>query len=302
MAVRFEAFLRQEQRAFLARPRGAWADHLARARAFLGEGLAHAPAGRPVLILGAGAGLEVPWERAPAGTWGWDLDPWSRLRTTLRHRRWAPWVFEDLTGGFAPLLETLARSLGHPWSGRRRNPEAAVVRFTGLLPSLDPRPERLAAWIARHRPGAILAANVMGQVAPAAHRVVEAGFAPHDPFDPDPERRDPLAEALDAWVARALRNLLGTLRESGADLWLLHDRGVVHGGPKLALGSPAEPWTAQLQAAVPLELEDPLCGVDLRAEVPVARLDRWLWPVGPDQLHVMEAVVSPGTPEGLRQP
>lgn len=284
--------LGREQRAFLGRPRAGWEGHLARTRAFLGEGLGAAPSGKPVLILGAGSGLEVPWKLAPAATWGWDADPWSRLRTALRHRRWAPWVFEDLTGGFGGLAATAHRAVGHPWSGRRRPHDQAVARLAGLLPSLQARPEALEAWIARHHPGTILAANVLGQIAPLAHRLVTEAFAPFDPWEADPERSDPLAEALDAWVARVLHQVFKVLREGGAELWLVHDRGVIHGEARVELGLPAEPWTAQLQSPDELELSDPLCGVDVRQELRVDRLERWLWPVGAGQLHVMEAVVA----------
>jgi hypothetical protein len=296
MGFRLSTVLGREQRAFLGRSREGWEAHLARTRGFLGEGLAAAPPDRPVLILGAGSGLEVPWGLAPPRTWGWDADPWSRLRTALRHRRFAAWVFEDLTGGLADLAATAQRSLGHPWSGRRRPAEQAAARLAGLLPSLQPRPEALAAWIAQHRPGAILAANVLGQIAPLAHRLVTGAFAPSDPWNEDPEQPDPLAEALDAWVARALGQVFGVLRESGAALWMVHDRGVIHGGAAVELGPPAEPWTAQLRATEDLELSDPLCGLDVREALPVDRLERWLWPVGLGQVHVMEAVVSQPRP------
>lgn len=288
-------FLRREQRAFLRRDRRAWAQHLGLIRGFLGEGFRGGQKKGPVLVLGAGSGLEVPWAQAPEGATGWDADPWSRARTLLRHRRWVPWVFEDVTGAFEGLQALLVRALGHPWSGLRRDPEAALFRIAGLLPTLRPEPLLLRAWIKRNQPDTILAANFMGQIDIVAHRLVEAAFAPWSPWEEDPEQRDPLEEALDDWVARTIRAFLAELRISGADLWLVHDRGIIHGSGRIELGLPAEPWTAQLANALDLELSDPLCGVDLRQEVPVERLERWLWPVGPGQLHVMEAVFSPGS-------
>ncbi len=73
----FAQRLAREQRAFLSRPRGAWASHLDQAQRFLGHLLASSDPDRPVLILGAGTGLEVPWSEAPRGTVGWDADPWD---------------------------------------------------------------------------------------------------------------------------------------------------------------------------------------------------------------------------------
>lgn len=289
-------FLRREQRAFLRRDRAAWTQHLGRIRDFLGEGFRAASQAAPVLVLGAGSGLEVPWAQAPGTAIGWDGDPWSRSRTFLRHGRWVPWVFEDATGAFGALQALLGRAMGHPWSGRRRDPEAALRRMAGLLPSLRPEPLLLRAWIQRNRPGTILAANFMGQIGTVAHRLVEARFAPWSPWEEDPERRDPLQEALDDWVARTLRAFLAELRTSGAALWLVHDRGISHGPAVFDLGPPAEPWTDQIPKASELELSDPLCGVDLRRELPVKRLERWLWPVGPGQTHVMEALVAQGKP------
>ena len=296
MTQTLTTFLRREQQAFLQRDRGEWADHLIRTRGFLGEGFRAAPKDFPVLVLGAGSGLEVPWAVAPEGTTGWDADPWSRARTLLRHRHWGPWVFEDATGAFEELQALLVRALGHPWSGRRRDPEAAVLRIAGLLPSLHPKPLAVKEWIQRNGPRTILAANFMGQIGIVAHRLVDAAFAPWSPWEDDPEQRDPLEEALDAWVAKTLRAFLAELRISGADLWLVHDRGIIHGSGSVDLGPPTDPWTAQIPNAPALELSDPLCGVDLRQELRVERLERWLWPVAPGQVHVMEAVFSPGNP------
>jgi hypothetical protein len=287
--------LRREQAAFLARDRAAWGEHLARVRAFLGEGLQAADPERPVLILGAGSGLEVPWALAPNRTTGWDADPWSRLRTALRHGRWAPWVFEDLTGGLAELAATASRAVAEPWSGRRRDPDAAARRLAGLLPSLHPAPARLQAWMATHQPGTILVANVMGQFGVVAERVVETAFGKVSPWEVDPELADPLAEALEAWTHRALEAFLATLADSGATLWLVHDRGVVFGEGAFDLGPWADPWPAQVVGGEALEASDPLAGLDVcaflgaRGRVTAAR-DRWLWPVAPEQRHVVEAL------------
>ncbi len=90
MSKPLSRLLRREQFAFLARDHSAWGDHLDRVRAFLGEGLQSADPGRPVLILGAGSGLEVPWALAPADTTGWDGDPWSRLWTAAAPPSLAP--------------------------------------------------------------------------------------------------------------------------------------------------------------------------------------------------------------------
>ena len=287
--------LRHEQRAFLARDRAAWGEHLDRTRSFLGEGLQNADPSRPVLVLGAGAGLEVPWGLAPALTTGWDADPWSRVRTALRHRRWAPWVFGDLTGGLAALDAAARRAVAEPWSRRRRDPERAARRLAGLLPSLQPDPEALRAWIGARGPGTILAANVMGQFGAVAERVVESAFGLAAPWEADPERPDPLAEALQAWTRRALEAFLAVLAGSGATLWLVHDRGVVFGEGPLRLGPWAEPWTAQLRSRGELEVSDPLLGLDAGALLGAAgldihRRDRWIWPLAPGQRHVVEAL------------
>jgi hypothetical protein len=285
--------LAAEQRAFLGRNRTRWADHLAQARTFLGEGLQAADPGLPVLILGAGSGLEVPWQLAPPSAVGWDGDPWSRIRTFLRHGRFAPWVFQDLTGGLDELTALAWRTARQPWSGRIRATRTAARRLAGLVRSLDPSPGPLRAWIGQRRPGTILAANVMGQFGVVAQRTVERAFAGRQPWTPDPDLPDPLEEAIQDWTARAVRAWLGALLESGADLWLLHDRGVVFGHTPVTLG-PLEPdWVAQLRAAGPLEVSDPLCGVDLVREIldrPISRHRRWIWPVAPGQTHVMEAM------------
>lgn len=296
MSKNLSRLLRREQRAFLVRDRAGWGAHLARVRTFLGEGLQAADPARPVLVLGAGSGLEVPWALAPPLTEGWDADPWSRVRTWRRHLRWAPWTFEDATGGLAELEATVRRALGEPWSGRHRDPRVAALRLAGLLPSLRLHPEALAAWIGEHRPGTILAANLMGQFGVVAEALVEACFAPASPWEADPERPDPLAEALEAWTARAVAGFLEVLAGSGADLWLVHDRAVVFSEGRLDLGPWADDWTRQLQpAAPPLEARDPLAGVDVLALLTgsgrtVAARERWLWDLAPGQRHLVEAI------------
>lgn len=296
MSKPLSRLLRREQRAFLARDRAGWAPHLAQVRAFLGEGLQAADPARPVLVLGAGSGLEVPWDLAPTSTVGWDADPWSRLRTALRHRRWPPWVFEDATGAMADLEATAYRAAREPWSKRRRDPATAARRLAGLLPSLRPHPAALGAWIAAHRPGVILAANLMGQFGVLAESVVEATFAPGSPWLGEPERLDPLAEALEAWTARTVTAFLEVLAGSGAELWLVHDRAVVFSGGRLALGPWADPWTAQLQGGeAPVEARDALAGVDVRGVLArhglaLLHVERWLWELAPGQRHLVEAI------------
>jgi len=289
----FQRFLAREQGAFLARERPEWTEHLARVRGFLGAGLERVEPGRRVLILGAGSGLEVPWSRAPRGTVGWDADPFSRMRTFLRHGRWAPWVFADITGAFGALQAAAERSVRESWSGRRRRSEAARLRLAALLPSLPVDPVPLRDWIHRHRPCSILAANFMGQLSPLAQRLVERAFAPEDPWEVDADRRDPFGEALEAWTARLVESLLELLASSGAELWLVHDRAVLDGARPLSLGAFAADWKAQLQGEGPLEAWDPLAGVDvsrsLQERVPLHQ-ERWLWPLAPDQLHIVEAL------------
>jgi hypothetical protein len=285
--------LAAEQRAFLGRDRGRWAGHLAEVRGFLGEGLRAADPRAPVLVLGAGSGLEVPWDLAPPGTVGWDADPWSRLRTLLRHRRWAPWVCQDLTGAMAELTDLAWRSARQPWSGRPRSTRTASRRLAGLLGSLAPDPAPLRTWIRQHRPGTILAANVMGQFGVGAQRAVERAFGGRTPWLPDPEQDDPLEQALNAWTARTVRAFLAVLLASGAGLWLVHDRAVLFGQTAVTLGPMQKKWIDQLRSACPVEASDPLCGVDVASEAEgreVALQHRWLWPVASGQTHLMEAI------------
>lgn len=301
MSKRLSSLLRREQVAFLLRDRAGWETHLARARAVLGAGLQAADPTRPVLILGAGSGLEVPWKLAPPRTTGWDADPWSRAWTALRHHRCPPWVFDDLSGGLAALDEVAGRTAAKPWSGQRRPAAQAISRLAGLLPSLQPDPAALRAWVATYRPGTILVANVLGQLGVVAERMVEAalGWAP---WETDPERPDPLAEALDGWTRRALEAVLAVLLEGDATLVLVHDRAVIFRPDAVTLGPWEEDWTRQVQTGGrPLEASDPLAGVDLLAQARRAgrRLqgaERWLWPLAPGQIHLVEAGVIEAAP------
>jgi hypothetical protein len=285
--------LAREQWAYLGRDRREWGPHLEAIRGFLGEGLKEAPKEGKVLVLGAGSGLEVPWSVAPPGTVGWDADPLSRLRTCLRHRVWAPWVYEDLTGGMEALWTTARRAARQPWSGRVRATRAAARRLAGLIASLEPGAGPLAAWLEVHRPATILAANVMGQFGVLAGRTVEKAFGGRQPWVEEEGEEDPLEAALHGWTARAVGAFLAVLGASGAELWLAHDRGVLFGEARVALKPLCEPWTAQLEANVPLEADDPLCGVDVARSFPGREVDRhrrWLWQVAPGQTHVMEAL------------
>lgn len=297
MSKPLSRLLRREQFAFLARDRSAWGEHLDRVRTFLGEGLQAADPSRPVLILGAGSGLEIPWALAPPATTGWDADPWSRLWTAWRHHRWAPWVFEDLTGGLAGLEATTRRAVMEPWSRRHRDRDTAARRLAGLLPSLQPDPASLRTWIRAQQPGTILVANVMGQFGMVASRLVENAFgAP--PWDPDPDRSDPLAEALEAWTARAIGAFLKVLCETGADLWLVHDRAVVFSGGRVDLGPWDEAWFRQLVSeGPPMEASDALAGLDVPGLLAgsghhVIRRERWFWPVATGQRHLVEALMA----------
>jgi hypothetical protein len=295
MSKPLSRLLRQEQFAFLVRDHSTWGDHLDRMHAFLGEGLQSADPRRPVLILGAGSGLEVPWALAPPDTTGWDADPWSRIWTSLRYHRWPSWVFEDLTGGMSELETTTRRAVVEPWSGHPRGREIAKKRLAGLLPFLVPDPGALRAWMGAHQPGTILVANVMGQFGVVAERVVEAAFG-GPPWNPDPEGEEPLADALAGWTARAIQAFLQVLCESGADLWLVHDRAVVFGGGTLDLGPWEDDWTRHLRAEAPsLEASDALAGVDpssflLGNEMNLIERVRWIWPLAPGQRHLIEAL------------
>jgi hypothetical protein len=127
--------------------------------------------------------------------------------------------------------------------------------------------------------------------------MVESAFRPTLPWVQDPDIADPLAEALDAWTARVIRAVCEALVESGASLWLLHDRAVVHGEASVALGPLEDEWTNQLRSRAALELDDPLPGLELRRILAIRHemsFERWLWPVGPGQMHLMEALAYAG--------
>ncbi|HJW32207.1 MAG TPA: hypothetical protein VJ505_02465 [Holophagaceae bacterium] len=282
-----------EQRAFLGRDRRAWGEHLLRAQAWLGEGLASVPKDRPCLVLGAGWGLEVPWSLAPRETYGWDADPLSRIGTLLRHRRWAPWIHEDFTGGFQELLEGARRCARDERVGRRRDPVGAARRLAGILPSFQPQAAPLRAWVERHQPGAIVAANVLGQLGPVAQSLIRRVFHPVNPFELADEAAEQLAIAFDAWTAVAVSTVLRVLAESGAELCLLHDRGVAWGEAEpLPLGPWRDPWMAQLPMGnweVSDALGDVEVGSSFEGTHAVKARERWWWPVGPGQLHLVEA-------------
>lgn len=152
-------------------------------------------------------------------------------------------------------------------------------------------PQALRERLAAPPPGTILSANVMGQFGAVAQRLLGRHLGPwwEEPFPPAD-----LAEALDGWVARLLRAHLQALADSGAELWLVYDRGVVHGGENLALGPWSEPWPEQINGRGRAELEDPLAGVDPITLLSAAgrtlhRQERWLWPLAPGQAHLVEA-------------
>jgi hypothetical protein len=298
--VIFEGYqkdLAREQRAFLQRPRRDWDSHLAKTRAFLGQGMREADPSRPVLILGAGSGLEVPWAVAPQSTVAWDADPWSRIRTFLRHRRWAPWIFSDITGGLRDLDALLRRNVAQPWSGKRVRMEAATMRIAGLLPSLNPEPAELREFLRTQRPGTVLVANVIGQFGVVAQRCVERAFGSKSPWLDDPDIVDPLAEALDAWTAKAVEAVLRAIGESGANLWMVHDRATFEGEADLVLKSFSPRWQDQVGGKGILNAADALCGLEV-SEVLGRTPDhweRWFWPLGEDQVHLMEAMTfGPG--------
>lgn len=279
-----------EQSAFLRRRTREWRQHIQRVRGFIGESLERAPRDRPVLILGAGSGLEIPWDLAPPRTTGWDLDPTSRLRTCLRWRRWPDWVFEDFTGGLDELQTLVRRSIHKPGSDRLRDTGLAARRLAGLIPSIDPDPRILRQWLERKRPSLVVGANWMGQLGVVAQRLVEKEFRHGSPWVGDPEAPDALSEALDQWVRRTIQSHVQVLRECGAELCMVYDRAVIYGDTPVQLGPFQADWTRQLQAPGCLTLSDPLMG--LAAEHLLqepARWERWLWSLSPGQCHLMEA-------------
>jgi hypothetical protein len=143
----------------------------------------------------------------------------------------------------------------------------------------------------------------MGQFGVVAERLVETTVG-WIPWEPDPERVDPLAEALEAWTRRALTAFLGALRDSGAELWLVHDRAVVFSDGELALGPWERDWTRQVRSeGPPIEAHDALAGIDVPLALAGGDLDqersvRWLWPLAPGQRHLVEALVRRPFPAG----
>jgi hypothetical protein len=127
-----------------------------------------------------------------------------------------------------------------------------------------------------------------------AHRIVELAFKPRDPWVADPDLPDPLHEALDAWSAKLARAVLTVLGDSGSSLCLLHDRGVVHEDADISLGDWTDPWTKQLVTTkTSLDVSDPLPGVDVLEELAARQCvekRRWVWPLAPGQIHVVEAI------------
>jgi len=291
---RLKRMLAAEQASFMRRSRKHWVSHLARAKDFIGAALVGADPNRPVLILGAGCGLEIPWNLAPASTFGWDAAPLSRLWTCLRHHRWPPWVFDDMTSAFDELDKVSRRSALVPGRWTLRPAHSAARRLAGLMPSIPVAPRALREWIGEHRPGAIICANVLGQLKPMAQRIIERAFKPMSPWVSDPELKDPLQEALDIWIARLLKAILGVLRDSDSALCLLHDRAVIHQEADLALGDWEDSWAGQINTSeVILEASDPLSGVDFVAELnglPCRSKERWIWPLALKQIHIVEAL------------
>jgi len=291
---RLKRLFMMEQLAFLKRSRKHWGNHLNLAREFIGSGFQNSNPARSVLVLGAGWGLEIPWHLAPIGTFGWDADPLSRFGTFIRHRRWAQWICSDFTDAFAELDKLAQRLQFMEGLLALRPTHVAAKRLAGLLPSFSPQPKSLEAWIQEYRPGTIICANVLGQIRPMACKIIELAFKPRCPWVVDQDILDPLQNALDAWTARVVRALLNVLRQSGSKLYLLHDRGVVHQATDLALGEWTDPWPKQLRATEStLDISEPMPGVDVLEELNLLKCEsknRWIWPVGTEQIHVIEAL------------
>ncbi|MCL1909197.1 MAG: hypothetical protein FWG12_07535 [Holophagaceae bacterium] len=263
-------------------------------REFFGAALSEADPARPVLIIGAGWGLEIPWRSAPRNTFGWDADPLSRLGTLLRHRRWVPWVFDDLTGAFASLYKVSRRVQVIEGLGKLRPAQVAAKRLAWLLPSIPPSPQALERWVHDYRPGTIICANVLGQIKPMACRIVEAAFGHRSPWINDQDLADPLHDAINVWTAGILRSILQVLRSSNSSLFLLHDRGVVHQEADIALGEWTDSWAEQVKSNNSyLEASDPLSGLDILEEfnkLTCKSKSRWIWPLGTSQIHIIEAL------------
>jgi hypothetical protein len=166
--------------------------------------------------------------------------------------------------------------------------------LAGLLPSAPHSPNALEAWIEKYRPGTIVCANVLGQIKPLAYRIVELAFKPRIPWVADQDLADPLQDALEIWISKVLSSILHILRQSGSNLYLLHDRGVVHQDADIALGDWTDSWLEQLQTKEKnLDVSDPWPGVDVLNELnslSCMAKSRWIWPLGPAQIHVVEAL------------
>jgi hypothetical protein len=152
----------------------------------------------------------------------------------------------------------------------------------------------LERWIGENRPGTIICANLLGQLKPLAHRIIELAFKPMSPWGSDPDSHDPLQEALDNWNAKMLKSILNALRNSNSALCLLHDRAVIHQDADLALGEWKDSWQGQLKTSERLlEASDPLSGVDFMEELgglPCRAKERWIWSLAPKQIHIIEAL------------
>ena len=75
---------------------------------------------------------------------------------------------------------------------------------------------------------------------------------------------------------------------------------VVFGTGPLELGPLAEPWTAQLRGGQALEAADPLVGLDVGEVLrtggrEILQQTRWIWPLGPGQRQIVEALALRGS-------
>jgi hypothetical protein len=199
-----------------------------------------------------------------------------------------------MTSAFNELDKVSRRSAVIPGRWTLRPSHSAAKRLAGLMPSIPVAPRALREWIGEHRPGTIVCANVLGQLKPMAQRIIERAFRPMSPWVSDPELKDPLQEALDIWIAKLLKAILDVLRDSNSTLCLLHDRAVIHQEADIALGGWDDSWGGQIKTSeVILEASDPLSGVDFVAELnglPCRRKERWIWPLAPKQIHIVEAL------------
>jgi hypothetical protein len=216
------------------------------------------------------------------------------MGTFIRHRRWVPWIFSDVTGVFAELDKVARRTqILEGYQTLRPAPEAAK-RLAGLLPSIKPSPKDLEDWIHKHQPGTIVCANILGQIKPMAYKIVESAFKPRSPWTTDQDLADPLQDALDVWVAKTLKSILDVLCQSNSRLCMLHDRGVIHQKADLALGDWEDPWMNQLKSKQSyLEVSDSLPGIDMLNELDsliCLSKTRWIWPLTQKQIHVIEAL------------